>query len=120
MSGDALLHWDPLKHENLEIHSYREFSLPGAAAVFAKLRLEPGLPEDQWLLKQTDRAAQTGEAGDLHLTNKEASLLAQKKMPASIAWREILRRRSDALAQRRTCRRCAIRRGSIAHARFGI
>ena len=97
--GDALLHWDPLKHENLEIHSYREYSLPGAAAVFAKLRLEPGLPEDQWLLKQTDRATQTGEAGDLHLTNKEASLLAQKKMPASIAWQEILRRRSDALAQ---------------------
>ncbi|MGB8340191.1 MAG: hypothetical protein WCE51_01265 [Chthoniobacterales bacterium] len=97
--GDALLHWDPPKHKELEIHSYHEYSLPGTAAVFAKLRLDPGLPEDHWLLKQTDRVIQTGEAGDLHLTNKEAARLAKEKTPANTAWQEILHRRSDALAQ---------------------
>jgi len=97
--GNGLLHWDPLQHQDLEVRLYGEYPFPAAADVFKKLQLSPGIPDDKWLLAQTDHVAQTAEAGDLHLTNEEAVLLRQKSMPPSKAWQEILRRRSEAVAR---------------------
>jgi hypothetical protein len=97
--GNALLHWDPLQHQDLEVRLYREHSLPAAADVFRRLRLESRFPDDRWLLQQTARAAENGSAGELHLTSEEVALLRQKKNQPNVAWQEILRRRCDALAR---------------------
>lgn len=97
--GNGLLHWDPLQHQDLEVRLFGEYPFHAAAEVFKKLQLSPGIPEDKWLLAQTDHVARTAEAGDLHLTNEEAVLLRQKSMPPSEAWQEILRRRSEAVAR---------------------
>ena len=97
--GNALLHWDPPQHKDLEIRLYQEYSLPGNADVFRKLQLEPGLKEDQWLLRQTDTAAHHNQPGELHLTRNELSLLAENRNSPNAAWQEILRRRSEALAR---------------------
>ncbi len=35
--GNALLHWDPLQHRELDVRLYQEYSVPGAASVFRKL-----------------------------------------------------------------------------------
>ena len=97
--GNGLLHWNPLQHRDLEVRLYREYPLPRSADVFKNLRLSPGIADDKWLLAQTARAAQTAEAGDLHLTNEETVLLRQKPMSPSDAWQQILQRRSEALAR---------------------
>jgi len=97
--GNSLLHWDPPQHEDLDVRLYREYSLPAAAEVFRKLRLESRFPDDRWLLQQTAQAGETGNAGDLHLTSEEVRLLAQRKNQPNDAWQEILRRRSDAVAR---------------------
>lgn len=97
--GNGLLHWDPVQQHDPDVRLFREYAFPGAAAVFNKLQLKDHFAGDKWLLEQTARAAQTGEAGDLHLTNDELALVRQKSLPPSEAWQEILRRRSEALAR---------------------
>ena len=97
--GNGLLHWDPLQHRELEVRLYREYTLPPPVDAFKKVRLSPGISDDKWLLAQTAEAVRTAESGDLHLTNEEVTLLRQKSLPASEAWQEILRRRSEALAR---------------------
>lgn len=97
--GSGLLHWDPLQHRDPDVRLYREFAFPGPAGVFQKLQLDSGFAGDKWLLDQTARAAQTGEAGDLHLTSEELALLRQKATSPNEAWQEILRRRTEALAR---------------------
>ncbi|MBA3649898.1 MAG: hypothetical protein H0W66_00075 [Chthoniobacterales bacterium] len=97
--GQGLLHWNPVQHRDRDVRLYQEYALPGTAAVFKKLQLSAGFAGDDWLLEQTARTAQTGAAGDLHLTSEELALLGQKPMPPSEAWQEILQRRSAALAR---------------------
>ncbi len=97
--GDALLHWDPIQHGDPDVRLYREYSLPAAAGVFQKLKIDPAISGDQWLLNQTANAAQNSSPGDLHLTQDEVTRLRQKSQTPSAAWQEILRRRSDALAR---------------------
>lgn len=97
--GHALLHWDPLPHKELKVRRYHEFSLPPGTAVFQKVHLDPSLADDKWLYEETARVSQGSAAADLHLTKEEAALLHQKSMGPSEAWREILRRRSEALAR---------------------
>ena len=96
--GHALVHWDPIPHKELVVRVYREFSLPPGPDVFQTLQLSPKAADDKWLLEETARVSQDQAAGDLHLTKEEAALLHQKSMGPSEAWREILRRRTEALA----------------------
>lgn len=95
--GDAFLHWNPREHRDLDVHLYREFTLPGSRDDFKTLRLDPGLPDDKWLLEQTARVAQGAAPDALHLTTEEAVLLRQKAPDA--AWQELLLDRSNALAR---------------------
>ncbi len=97
--GDKLLHWNPIPHKELEVHSYREFSLPPAADAFQALRLNPAVPDDNWLLQQTAKVTPGATPNTLHLTNEEAEVLRQKAASPSAAWQEILRRRATALAR---------------------
>ncbi len=97
--GNALLHWDPVEHRDADVRLYHEYPLSGAGGAFKKLQLDGGFAGDKWLLDQTARAARTGEAGDLHLTSEEVTLLREKAKSPSEAWQEIMRRRSEALAQ---------------------
>ncbi|HEY3663400.1 MAG TPA: hypothetical protein VGL24_09640, partial [Chthoniobacterales bacterium] len=97
--GNGLLHWNPLQHRDPDVRLYHEYAFSSAAGVFKTLRLNSGFAGDRWLLDEITRAARTGDAGDLHLTSEELALLRQKPMPASEAWQEILRRRSEALAR---------------------
>jgi len=97
--GNALLHWNPPQHEDLDVRLYREYSLPAVAEVFRRLQLESRFPDDRWLLQQTAQAGESRNAGDLHLTSEEVRLLAQRKNQPNNAWQEILRRRSDALTR---------------------
>ena len=97
--GHALLHWDPLSHKDLKVRRYGEFSLPPGPDAFQMLQLNPAVAGDRWLLEETARIAQGSAAGGLHLTKEETALLQRKSMEPSEAWREILRRRSEALAR---------------------
>lgn len=97
--GHALLHWDPLPHKNLKVRRYREFSLPPGPDAFQTVQLSPTATDDRWLLEETARIAQGSAAGSLHVTKEEMTLLQRKSMGPSEAWREILRRRSEALAR---------------------
>lgn len=96
--GRGLLHWNPVPHREMEVRLYHEYGLSGGGSAFQKLQLSPAIAEDGWLLAQTAHALETGQMGDLHLTSEELTLLRQKKMPPSETWQEILRRRSEALA----------------------
>ena len=42
--GEALMHWDPRGHKELEIRLYGEFSLPPPADAFKALQLNPACP----------------------------------------------------------------------------
>lgn len=97
--GDALLHWNPLGHKDLEVRLYREFSLPPAADAFQMLQLSSAVPDDNWLLNQTAKVAKVSAPDDLHLTNQEVESLRQKSATPSALWQEILRRRAEALAR---------------------
>ncbi len=98
--GNALLHWDPVKHRDPEVRLYHEYPFPGGAAgAFKTLQLSANFAGDKWLLDQTARAAQTGEAGDLHLTSEELALVREKAKSPGEAWQEILRRRHEAMAR---------------------
>ena len=97
--GNGLLHWDPLRHPGSDVRLYREYALPGTAGVFKKLQLRRGVADDKWLLDQTARAAQTGAAGELHLTKEEVDSVRQKAATPDEAWQEIFGRRSAALAR---------------------
>lgn len=97
--GDALLHWDPPEHKDLEVRLYQEYSLPGTADIFRRVQLEAGLKEDQWLLRESETAAHGGHAGGLHLTKSEISVLAANLNSLNAGWQEILRNRSEALAR---------------------
>lgn len=96
--GRALVHWDPIPHKELVVRVYREFSLPPGPDVFRNLELNPKTADDKWLFEETARVSQGQATTDLHLTTEEAALLHEKSMAPSEAWREILRRRSEALA----------------------
>jgi hypothetical protein len=95
--GYALLHWDPLSHKDLKVRRYGEFSLPPGRDAFETLQLNPKVADDRWLLEETAKIAQGSAAGSLHLTKEETAFLQRKSMEPSEAWREILRRRSEAL-----------------------
>ena len=97
--GNALLHWDPVEHRDPDVRLYHEYPLLRRGRRFKKLQLDGGFAGDKWLLDQTARAARTGEAGDLHLTSEEVTLLREKAKSPSEAWQEIMRRRSEALAR---------------------
>jgi len=96
--GDKLLHWNPVPHKELEIRSYHEFPLLPTADAFQALRLNPNVPDDNWLLQQTDKIAQGAAPTVLHLTNEETEIVRQKSDNPVAAWQEILRRRATALA----------------------
>jgi hypothetical protein len=97
--GNGLLHWNPVQHREQEVRLYREYRLPGAGSAFENLQLSPAISEDSWLVAQTAHAVETGRAGDLHLTAEEVALLREKSTSHNEAWREVLRRRSEALAR---------------------
>jgi hypothetical protein len=97
--GHALLHWDPLPHKDLKVRRYREYSLPPRPDAFRTMQLDPTVADDRWLLEETAKISQGSAVGGLHLTTEEAALLRRKSMGPSEAWREILRRRSEALAR---------------------
>ncbi len=97
--GHTLLHWDPVQKKDPEVRMYREYAFPGTSTDFKSLQLEPAIDDEKWLLEQSAKAAREGAAGDLHLTQSELSLLREKEGKPSEAWREILRRRSTALAR---------------------
>jgi len=97
--GEALLHWNPVPHKELEIHHYGEFSMPPAADALKALRLDPGFPDDNWLLNRTAEIGNGSPPTDVHLTNQETEFLRQKSTNPSVAWQQILRGRADALAR---------------------
>jgi hypothetical protein len=109
--GERLLHWDPTKHHQSGTRLYRDYSWPSAGQVFQSLRLDPSVPDDRWLLDHTYDIANGAAGAELHLTPAEIALM-RKSVPgknaasaqarvarANDAWGEILRRRSDSLAQ---------------------
>jgi hypothetical protein len=97
--GEALLHWDPVSHKQLEIHHYGEFSMPPAPDALKALRLSPGAPDDNWLLTRTAEVGRGSAPTELHLTTQETELLRQKSADPSAAWQQILRERAEALAR---------------------
>ena len=97
--GDALLHWNPLGHKDLQVRLYREFSLPPEVDAFKALQLSPAVLDDNWLLEQTANVAKGSVPDDLHLTNQEAESMRQRLSTPSASWQEILRRRAEALAR---------------------
>ncbi len=97
--GEALLHWNPIGHKELEIRLYGEFPLAPAADAFKALKLNPAFPADNWLLDRTAEVARGSAPASLHLTNQEAELLRQNSTNPSAAWQQILRGRADALAR---------------------
>lgn len=97
--GAALLHWDPVRHKEMEVRLYQEFSLPPGPDVFRALELSPATPDDNWILQRTEQVARGSTPGELHLTSQETDILRQKSATASASWQEILRRRSEALAR---------------------
>lgn len=100
MFGDALLHWDPVAHKDVDARLYREFSPPPTAEDFESLRLSRAIARDQWLLEETARVAQGGASEDLHLTREEQEIIRRQAKNPNEAWREILRRRSETLSER--------------------
>ncbi|MEO5753682.1 MAG: hypothetical protein ABIR38_03140, partial [Chthoniobacterales bacterium] len=97
--GYALLHWNPIEYKDPEVRLYREYALPGTAEDFKTLGLDPANQDDSWLLEQSARVAKGSAPDDLHLTNDEVELLRQNAARPNDAWRDILRRRSAALAR---------------------
>ena len=97
--GEALLHWNPLPHKELEIHHYGEFSMPPAADALKAIRLDPAFPDDNWLLNRTAEVGHGSAAPDLHLTAQETEFLRQKSTNPSAAWQQILHGRAEALAR---------------------
>ena len=98
--GEALLHWDPLPHKDLKVRRYREFSLPPGPDAFQSMQLDPAVADDRWLLDETAKiAAGLGAPAACTSRTEETALLRQKSTEPSEAWREILRRRSEALAR---------------------
>lgn len=97
--GNGLLHWNPVQHQTLDVRAYREFGLRASPEAFRDLRLDPNRTDDKWLITQTTRVAQGSDNGnELHLTHDEIAFLRQKSLSPSEFWREILLRRSVALA----------------------
>lgn len=109
--GAKLLHWDPTKHPKMATRLYREYGMTSAREAFQTLRLAASVTNDRWLLDHTFAIAEGGAAGDLHLTAPEVELIRKgvpkksavsaqaREARANDAWGEILRRRSDSLAQ---------------------
>jgi hypothetical protein len=97
--GDSLLHWDPVAHKDVDVRLYREFSSPPTADDFENLRLSRTIARDQWLLEETAKVAQGGDSGGLHLTTEEKEIIRRQAKNPNAAWREILRRRSEALSR---------------------
>lgn len=109
--GRSLLHWDPTRHPKMETRLYREYSLGSSAAAFQAVRLTSRVENDRWLLDHTFAIADGDPADDLHLTPAEVEIIRQgvpKKAAASAqarearandAWGQILRQRSESLAQ---------------------
>jgi hypothetical protein len=98
--GDSLLHWDPVAHKDSDVRLYREFSLPPTADVFQSLQLSRARAGDQWLLEEAARVAQGGDSQDSHLTKEEKEIIRRDAKNPNLAWREILRRRSETLSER--------------------
>jgi hypothetical protein len=94
--GNALLHWDPVKHQDPEVRLYREFALPGSVADFKTLHLQANSPNDKWLLDRTAEIRRDSSTRDLHLTNEEIALVHGKD--GDTAWQEILHGRAAAFA----------------------
>jgi hypothetical protein len=97
--GEALMHWDPVPHKELEIHHYGEFSMPPAADALKAIRLDPAFPDDNWLLNRTAEIGRGSPPTDLHLTNQETEFLRHNSADPSAAWQQILRGRAEAVAR---------------------
>jgi hypothetical protein len=110
MVGEKLLHWNPMKHGELEVQMLREFAWPAPPAVFDSLALSSSRAEDKWLIDRTWQIAPK-HPGELHLTANEpkqfrdavrslgnAPAAPQREGKASEFWRRILRARNDAVA----------------------
>lgn len=93
--GNALLHWNPVAHQDVEVRLYREFQPPPSADAFKTLKLNHSLNGDQWILDETAKVAQGGKSEDLHLTSNEIEIIRQHGNDPSEAWREILRHRAE-------------------------
>jgi hypothetical protein len=95
--GNALLHWNPIEHHDAEVRMYHEYALPGSAADFQTLHLQPRSADDKWLLERTAEVSRGTLVHDLHLTGEEFSLAKGKD--ADTIWRQVLSSRAAALAR---------------------
>ena len=97
--GEALLHWDPVPHKELDIHHYGEFPMPPAPEALKALRLNNSVSDDTWLLNRTAEVGRGSAPTELHVTNQEMELLRRTSANPSAAWQQILRGRAEALAR---------------------
>jgi hypothetical protein len=107
--GEKLLHWNPMKHRELEVQMLREFAWPAPPAVFDSLALSSARAEDRWLIDRTLQLS-AKHVGELHVTTNEANQFrdsmrglgptAQHDGKINEFWRRILRARNDAIAVR--------------------
>jgi hypothetical protein len=108
--ANAMLHWDPTKHRELEVGLFREYRWPAGAEAFSSLSLSAARREDQWLIDRTWQLSNAQQPTELHLAQPEmdsvrAVLSSQparsaqhRASAASQAWRSILQGRSEAIA----------------------
>ncbi len=96
--GDALLHWDPTAHKELEVETFRAYRWPASLEVFKPLELKTAQASDRALIERTRAilAAGSGEPGELHLD--AADLSGSNGSDTNEFWRGVLRSRSDAFA----------------------
>ncbi len=108
--GEKLLHWNPMKHRELEVQILREYNWPAPPAVFDSLALSSSRAEDKWLIDRTWQISPK-HAGELHVTANEtkqfrdavrslgnAPAAPQRDGKANEFWRKILRARNDAIS----------------------
>ena len=110
MVGEKLMHWNPMKHRELEVQVLREFGWPAPPGVFDSIALSSSRPEDKWLIDRTWQIS-LKHPGELHLTANEtkqfrdavrslgnAPATPLRESKANEFWRKILRARNDAVA----------------------
>lgn len=91
-TGARLLHWDPTKHRENEVRTYREYQWPAATETWASLQLSAQRGDDRWLLERTKQ-----KPADLNL-NPADHPHGSTDAEATQFWRSLLRTRNDALA----------------------
>ncbi len=102
--GDALLHWNPAAHRELEVDVSRKYRFPAGPDVFKTLDLKPGRAADRPLIEQTQALLAGGNGGDpsdLHLSPADLPRTAAAAAGSGDVddfWRNVLRARSDAFS----------------------